>query len=160
VKNVLVVYDSTYGNTEKVAQAIAGAIASEATVEAKRVGEVALDAMGALDLLVVGSPTQGFRPTKAVMEFLKRLRSVGLKGMTVAAFDTRFDAAKLQSGALRLLVKTGGYAAPRINSDLQKAGGAPVVPPEGFFVEDTEGPIRPGELERAATWARSVLHAG
>jgi hypothetical protein len=35
-----------------------------------------------------------------------------------------------------------------------------VLPPEGFYVEDTEGPLRAGELDRAAVWANRVLHAG
>jgi flavodoxin I len=156
---VLVIYDSMYGNTEKVAQAIAGALAPEAIVEAKRVSEVSPEAPGSFDLLVVGSPTQGFRPTKTVMDFLKRLGTRGLTGVKAAAFDTRFDAAKLESGALRLLVRTGGYAAPRMAKGLTKAGGTLVLRPEGFYVEDTEGPLRVGELDRAAEWARSVLQA-
>jgi flavodoxin len=159
MKKALVIYDSTYGNTEKIAQAIAGVLASEAIVETKRVGEVSPEALGSSDLLVIGSPTQGFRPTKTVMDFLKRLGTHGLTGVKTAAFDTRFDVAKLQSGALRLLVKTGGYAAPRMAKGLTKAGGTLVLPPEGFYVEDTEGPLRAGELDRAAVWAKSALQA-
>lgn len=60
MKKALVIYDSVYGNREKVAHAIAGALASEATVVARRVGEVAPDAVGPVDLLIIGSPTQGF----------------------------------------------------------------------------------------------------
>lgn len=33
------------------------------------------------------------------------------------------------------------------------------MPPEGFIVQDTEGPLRPGELERAAEWAGHILSA-
>jgi hypothetical protein len=57
------------------------------------------------------------------------------------------------------LVRTGGFAAERIAAQLKKAGGNLIVSPEGFFVEDTEGPLKPGELERAAEWARSILGA-
>jgi hypothetical protein len=74
----------------------------------------------------------------------------------VAAFDTRFKADELDSSGLRFLVKTGGYAAKRIADRLKRAGGSLVVPPEGFYVEDTEGPLKPGELERAADWATRV----
>ena len=31
------------------------------------------------------------------------------------------------------------------------------VTPKGFYVEDTEGPMKPGELERAAQWATNLL---
>ena len=34
------------------------------------------------------------------------------------------------------------------------------MPPEGFFVEDTEGPLQAGELERAASWALKLLNPG
>ena len=49
--------------------------------------------------------------------------------------------------------KTGGYAAPSIAKRLEKAGGRLAVPPEGFAVVGTEGPMKQGELERAAEWA-------
>lgn len=160
MKKALVIYDSMYGNTEKVAQAIAGALASEAAVETKRVGEAELAALGLVDLLIVGSPTQGFRPTKPVTDLLKRVGGRGLKGVRAAAFDTRIEAAKVESGALKLLINTGGYAAPRIGDGLKKAGAIQIVAPEGFFVEDKEGPLKTGELERAAAWARSLLQAG
>ncbi|MFC1983163.1 hypothetical protein ACFLV5_05230 [Chloroflexota bacterium] len=39
-----------------------------------------------------------------------------------------------------------------------KKGGNLVVPEEGFFVKDKEGPLVDGEIERAARWARSMAH--
>src|SRR5512139_3138161 len=134
----LVVFDSAYGNTEKVARAIAAALGTEPEVVCRRVTEVATGDLTGVSLLVVGSPTQGFRPTKPVAGLLKGLRSRALTGVKAAAFDTRFEVARLTSGALRLLVKTGGFAAPRIAARLQRAGAALILPPEGFFVEDTE----------------------
>jgi hypothetical protein len=77
--------------------------------------------------------------------------------MRVAAFDTRFQADELPSRSVRFIVKTGGYAAKRIAGRLEKAGGALAAPPEGFYVEDTEGPMKAGELDRAADWARRLL---
>jgi flavodoxin len=159
MKKSLVIYDSMYGNTEKVARAIAVALASETSVETRSVGEVALEDLGRVDLLLVGSPTQGFRPTKAMMDLLRRISTRGLKETKAAAFDTRFEAGKLASAPLRLLIKTGGYAAPRIGASLKKAGGVLVLPPEGFYVEDKEGPLKAGELDRASAWAKSVLQA-
>jgi flavodoxin len=153
----LVVYDSAYGNTEKIAQAIASALATRVEVEVHRPREA--EALEGFDLVLVGSPTQGFRPTKSIATWLKPLRSKGLSGIKVAAFDTRLNIEHIKSGALRLLVRTGGFAAERIATQLKKAGGNLIVPPEGFFVEDTEGPLEAGELERAAHWGKQILEA-
>ena len=49
-----------------------------------------------------------------------------------------------------------GYAAKPIADRLEKKGGQLAVPPEGFYVTDTEGPLVEGELERAAEWARKI----
>lgn len=151
----LVVYDSQWGNTEKVARAIAAALGPEPEVRAVRAGQVTPEMLAgsALDLLVVGSPTQGFRPTKPLTELLSSLSPQALDGVRVAAFDTRFDADRVSSRVTRFVVRRGGYAAPRIAEQLEKAGGALVAPPEGFFVADKEGPLFDGELERAAAWA-------
>jgi flavodoxin len=153
----LVIYDSVFGNTEKIARAIAESLGSRASVEILRADQVVPEQLTGIDLLVLGSPTRGFRPTEAVAGLLNRIRSKTFKGVNVAAFDTRLKADELNSAGLRFLVKTGGYAARRIADKLKKAGGNLIAPPEGFYVEDTEGPLKAGELERAAGWAASIL---
>jgi hypothetical protein len=65
----------------------------------------------------------------------------------VAAFDTR------HVSKWTLLF---GYAAPRIARSMERSGAALLAAPEGFFVLGTEGPLKEGELERAACWAREV----
>jgi hypothetical protein len=55
------------------------------------------------------------------------------------------------------LVNVFGYAAKPISDRLEKKGGELAVPPEGFYVDGTEGPLTEGELERAADWARQIL---
>jgi hypothetical protein len=92
-----------------------------------------------------------------VAGFLKAIRRKALQGVKVAAFDTRFKADELESVGMRFLVKSGGYAARRIAEQLKRAGGELIAPPEGFYVEDVEGPLKPGELERAAAWAKRLL---
>jgi flavodoxin len=154
---ILVVFDSVFGNTEKVAQAIAANLGPAESVEIQRAGAVLPEQLTGAGLLVVGSPTRGFRPTEAVAELLKRIPSNALKGIRVAAFDTRFKADELDSAGVRFIVKTGGYAAKRIAEKLKRSGGNLIAPPEGFFVEDTEGPLKAGELERAASWAAALM---
>ena len=155
----LVVYDSVFGNTEKIARAIATSLGSAAPVEILQAGVVLPEQLAGAGLLVVGSPTRGFRPTESVAGLLKRIPSKALSRTRVAAFDTRLKADELDTAGARFIVNAGGYAAKRIADRLKKAGGNLIVPPEGFYVEDTQGPLKTGELERAARWAAGLLEA-
>ena len=125
--------------------------------KAVRTTEAASIALKDFDLLLVGSPTRGFRPTPAIMEWLKSLPSGALSGKRAAAFDSRISPDKVKSGALRLMMKKFGYAAPDIEKELKKKGASIAAPPEGFFVEESEGPLSEGEEARAAAWARNML---
>jgi flavodoxin len=152
----LVVYDSAYGNTERIARACADALAPDSKLVTA--AEAGGGGLRDVDLLVVGSPTQGGRPTAAVQAFLKTLPSGDLAAKAVAAFDTRL-LLRDQVFPLRLLMRLIGYAAARIAASLQAKGGQLVLQPEGFIVEGKEGPLRDGELERAAAWARKLAES-
>jgi len=156
----LVVYDSAYGNTAKIAQAIGDALGAQADVETLKVSDANPGQLTSADLLVVGSPTQKFRPTGAITKLLKSVPAGGLTGVKVAAFDTRFTESEINKvRVLAFFVRIFGYAAKPIGDRLVKAGGQLVIPPEGFYVGDTEGPLLEDELERAADWARKILAA-
>jgi len=152
----LVVYDSFYGNTEQIAGAIGEGLGSQDDVPVLRVTEVGPEQLTAVTLLVVGSPTRAFRPTSAITKLLRTIPKNGLKGVRVAAFDTRIAMAAIKSSALRFIVDLGGYAAKPIANKLAKKGADLIVPPEGFVVADTEGPLKEGEIDRAAAWARQI----
>ncbi|MBN1261231.1 MAG: flavodoxin family protein [Anaerolineae bacterium] len=154
---MLVVYDSFFGNTEKVAQAIGAALDSPEEVGILRVGDVKPEHLADVEILIVGSPTRGFSPSPDAKAFLKDLPNNSLKGVTVAAFDTRVKLADVNSRILPVFVKVFGYAAKPIADRLEKKGGNLALPPEGFFVADTEGPMKEGEIERAAEWAKQIL---
>ena len=154
----MVVYDSAFGNTEKVAQAIGQALGSPQDAEVVRVGNVSPGQMAGLKLLIVGSPTQKFRPLGTIAGFLKGIPSGELKGVKVAAFDTRMTESNVEKvRILAFFVKIFGYAAKPIADRLVKKGGDLAAPPGGFYVADTEGPLLEGELERAADWARRIV---
>ena len=104
----IVVYDSVFGNTRLIAQSIADALASRVSVELLLAADADPDELTWRELIIVGSPTRGFRPTEAVTEPLKRLDKESLRGAKVAAFDTRFKADEIDSAGLRFVVKTGG----------------------------------------------------
>lgn len=154
----LVVYDSAYGNTEKIARAIGSALASQADVAILRAGEVKPEHLAGLALLVAGSSTQKFRPLAALTGFLKHIPQDGLKGVGVATFDTRFPVSEIKKiPILAFFVRLFGYAAEPIADRLKRKGGELILPPEGFFVEGVEGPLQAGELDRAAAWATQIL---
>jgi flavodoxin I len=153
----LVVYDSLYGNTEKIAQAIANALASQADVRVVRVGDAKPEDLSGLDLLVAGTPTHGGRPSQPTNAWLKTLPANCLAGVKAAAFDTRVPVPEETPRIFARLATMLGYnAAPRLAAALAKQGGTLVAPAEGFNVKDTKGPLADGELEHAAAWAHSL----
>jgi flavodoxin len=153
----LVVYDSFFGNTEQIARAIGDTLAAQADVQTLRVGDVKPEHLAGLGLLIVGSPTRGFSPSPAIKAWLKNLAPHSLNGVKVVAFDTRIAVSDVDSRILPVFVKLFGYAAEPIATRLTKRGGVLVVPAEGFFVKGTEGPLKDGELERAAAWAQQIM---
>ena len=152
----LLIYDSFFGNTEQIAQAVGKVLGLSNQVEICRVSDVKPEQLTGLKLLIVGSPTRGFRPTLAIVDLLKGISANALQGVKVAAFDTRIATSDIKSAVLRVMVNFGGYAAAPIAAQLKKKGGEVLAPPEGFFVQDREGPLKPGELERAAKWAAQL----
>jgi flavodoxin len=152
----LVIYDSFFGNTEKVAQAIGGAAGAPGEARVIRVGDARPEQLAGVSLLIVGSPTRAFRPSPAIKAFLGQLPRDSLKGVRVAAFDTRIALSDVNSRILPVFVKLFGYAAKPIADKLVRNGGSLAAPPEGFFVKGSEGPLKDGELERAADWARRI----
>jgi flavodoxin I len=147
-----VVYDSVFGNTEKIARAIGAATGAGVF----RVGDARKETLAGVEMLFVGSPTRAFRPTPAIQKFVKGLPAGGLKGVKVAGFDTRIALEDANSKILNFMVSIFGYAAKPIADGLVKKGGELVLPPEGFFVKASEGPLKDGELERAADWAKKI----
>jgi flavodoxin I len=156
----LVIYDSVFGNTEKVAQSIGMALGSQGQIATLPVSQVTIDKLRGLEVLMVGSPTRSFRPTPAISKFLKSLPSNQLAGISVAAFDTRIWLETIDSAAFRFLVDKGGYAANTMAKALTKKGGNLCVLPEGFLVTGEQGPLKDGELERAAAWAGQMQLTG
>ncbi len=156
--HTLIIYDSVYGNTEKIARAIGNSLQMHGQVELVRVGEVNPGMLVGIDLVVVGSPTQQFRATEAMRTFLKSLSPNQLKGMRVAAFDTRLTQEWInQRATLGFFEKIFGYAAERIAKELKQKGGNLVVAGEAFYVEGMEGPLVAGEEQHAGEWAQKLF---
>lgn len=138
----LIIYDSNFGNTKKIADAISAAFNGNA--KAQSVNDFKKEDLEGKKLLIVGSPINAWRPTKKITEFLKQLNPVMMKGIKTAAFDTR----------VRSFIS--GNAAKRIAKQLQNSGGEVIAEAIGFYVKGNEGPLEEGELERAMEWAKKL----
>ena len=144
----LVVYDSVYGNTEIIAQAIGGTIPGK--VEVLRVGQVDVGDWETVDLLIIGSPTHGALPTEAVQGLVERIESPVREDAKATTFDTRLTWGFLE--------RWGGFAAPKMAGRLKEKGWRLAVAPEGFFVKGLKkGPLKRGEAERAGRWAEEIV---
>lgn len=147
----LIVFDSVYGNTQKIAEVIADVLDAELVPVANADPEKFYN----IQLLILGSPVHGGRATPKLQHFLDKIPPKSLRGIKVTAFDTRVSKTGHGFG-LWLLLTVIGYAAERINKILISKGGGWLVKPEGFVVEGKEGPLHPGEIDRANQWAKSI----
>jgi hypothetical protein len=164
----LVMYESMFGNSERVARAVAEGLAEHGEVVVRdvtssRTGEVPDD----VDLLVVGGPTHAFSmsrlntredairqgagqglASKGLREWLGGL-APDLHRLPCAAFDTRISRARHLPGS----------AARSAARALRRRHGRMVVAPESFYVDDVSGPLVIEEVARAREWGRSVAVA-
>ena len=138
----VVVYESQYGNTQRIAEAIARGLGGDArAVHASAFSPATLEP-GAL--LVVGSPIVGWKPLEGLGAWLDALGPGSLDGVRTAAFDTR----------VKLFIH--GDAAKKIEHALEAAGGQRAAEPTWYYVKGTEGPLLDGELEKAEAWGRQL----
>ncbi|MGW4378899.1 flavodoxin family protein [Kitasatospora sp. NPDC004531] len=159
----VIVYESMYGNTAQVAEAIAAGIRTtvpDADVRCLPVAEAEAGAVADADLLVVGGPTHmrgmstGLSRTLAAKAGAPE-ESPGLRawfrslpdggaGVRAAAYDTRVES------------KHAGAAADGIAARLTRHHYDLTSDPVGFLVEELGGPLREGELERAKAWGAAL----
>jgi Flavodoxin len=173
----LVVYESMYGNTARIAEAIGQGL-DEGDIETVvgAVDDVAPEDAAGVDLLVVGGPTHAHGMTRegTRQQALKDgkntyddpTRGPGLRSWTeqlppgggrlAAAFDTRMRGPKAFTGS----------AAKGIAQRLQQHGFRSAAEP-GSFLVTKQSTLVEGEGERARTWALEIarnagasLHVG
>jgi len=118
-------------------------------------GEANPSQLSSIDFLMIGSPTHAGGATRAIKEFLRKIPANALENVRVASFDTRFSAKDKGIGA-RIVLGIFRYTAGRIATILEYKGGYLAMVPEGFIIENSEGPLKKGELERAAIWTKGI----
>jgi len=133
----IVIYDSKYGNTEKVAKSLADGL-KMAGIDAAcmNTNDVQTESLKDCEFIAIGAPTQMFTASRPMKDFLVKLNGVqGLKGKYGFAFDTKFDG------------RMSGSAAKFIEKKLEELGLEMVRPRESAIVKGTEGPLEDGALE-------------
>lgn len=159
---VLVVYESHFGNTGRVARAVAEGIRPRAEVEVVDIEHAPPITEVRADLVVIGAPTHllGLSRADSRREALEQagLPDSARRGIrewieqatatvpAVATFDTRTLESRLAGSAARAVVRR-----------LRRRGVTVVAPAEHFTVHGIEGPLTPGERERATAWGRTLL---
>lgn len=143
--NSAVIYGSRYGNTQKIAYAIAAGLRAWGTVEVVAVDQARGIRLHGHDLVVLGGPTEGHGITKPMADYIDQLGDA-FTGVNAAAFDTRLTWPRWMSGS----------AAGDIARQLQGFGASLVAQPASFLVAGKPPALEPGELERAEGWARSL----
>jgi hypothetical protein len=169
--HALVVYESMFGNTRAIAEAVADGLSSRMPVEITEVGGAPTVIGDDVSLLVVGGPTHAHGMSKpetrrSAAEKAEADRaivspSIGLREwlsglgaapshVVVAAFDTRIKG----PGVL------WGSAAKAAETQLRRAGARVVTPAESFFVGGPLGSVydalAEGEIERARSWGERL----
>lgn len=158
-----VVYESMFGNTKLIAEAVAGGLSRFLEVETFEVGEAPV-LSDDVELVVVGGPTHAFgmsRPNtrKSAADQAEGdlvSRGIGIRewieGLTrptrpvaAATFDTKVDRPRFP-----------GSAAASAHKHLRRTGFRVPVPPETFYVDGSIGPLLEGEYERAHLWGEDL----
>ncbi|MCX5046050.1 flavodoxin domain-containing protein [Aldersonia sp. NBC_00410] len=163
----LVVFESMFGNTERVARVVADEFARLGPVTVLNVDD-APSTLDAFDFVVAGAPTHVFglsRPqTRADaatrIEFATVTGRHGLREWLdiVSPASPDCPAATFGTRAAMPRVITG-CAARAARRRLHRAGFRMVGKPGDFRVSGALGPLIDGELVRAGAWARELTDA-
>ena len=163
---IVVVYESMFGNTQLIAEAIAKGLVGAGIVTLGSVDDLAPDVVRDADLIIAGGPTHAhgmartstrfpkvdnpkYQPSLPGEEVLRNwIDRAPMGAAECAAFDTRFDKPAWLTGS----------AAKKIAKKMA-AKGYTVVAIKSFFVDGSDGPLADGECERATAWARELVGA-
>jgi hypothetical protein len=159
--SVMVVFESLWGNTRALAEAVAEGLGPAVTL--LDVGRAPVPLPDEVDLLVVGGPTHAFSMSRAstrhdaetkgapaghaargIREWLDELPESD--SVDVATFDSRV-------GTVRRLPGSAAKAAAR---EVRRHRLGRLVATESFYVDDMAGPLLEGELDRARAWGESL----
>ncbi|WP_063020032.1 flavodoxin family protein [Nocardia niwae] len=161
-----IIYESMFGNTAAVADAIAQGLGEHAEVEVVHVSAAAEVCGPTLNLLVVGGPTHAFglsrpqtRRDAAKLTDIPIATGIGVREWLAATLPVPAGRRALAFGTkVAKPPWLAGSAARGIGKRLCRLGYSLADQPVDFLVADTTGPLAPGELDRARVWARRIAY--
>ena len=88
---VIIIYDTKYGNTQRVAELIAEGIGEIGEIKPvisnfKNIKNI--NDLNNYDVILIGAPAHFGAPSKAIMKFIDKLTKINLQGKQFACFDT------------------------------------------------------------------------
>jgi hypothetical protein len=171
----VVIYESMYGNTHLIAEAVGRGLRDDGSdVSVVAVDGATPELVAAADLVVVGGPTHAHgmareSTRKAAVEAAAKddselevdpdaegpglrewFEDLGPCHGRAAAFDTRFDMPAMLTGR----------ASKGIRRQLKHHGFELVAEPESFFVTKGDQHLAPDEEQRARVWGQGLITAG
>jgi hypothetical protein len=165
----VIVYESMYGNTRQIAEAIREGLGADDDVRVVPVAEADPAMLHGADLLVTGGPTHAhsiswpstrrsaadaaakpdagltLEPGATGVGLREWLPTLGDVKIWAAAFDTRLDAPQVFTGR----------GSARIERRLRQHKAHLIAEPESFLVTK-QNTLLPGELERARAWGQRL----
>jgi len=139
MKKAIIIYESVYGNTKKIAESICNGINKVEGVDCliKKTGEIHTDDLRDYDAILFGCPNHNQEPALNLVRFIVRAMIVHLKEKIGAAFDTY----------------TGGnkdVAVAKLETKIQeKLPGIALTERFSAKVTGRKGPLADGEESRA-----------
>ena len=157
--NAVVVYESYWGNTAQIAQAVARGLGEGAT--ALTTTAATPEALRDVDLVVIGAPLLGFAlPTEQMRSSLAGNPSTppsDTSNPTVRTWLENLDVAPRAFATFETRIWwSPGSAASTVAKMLAKRGWQQVGKPERFMVTGRFGPLKPGESQRAEVWGGAL----
>ncbi|MFX0020801.1 MAG: flavodoxin family protein [Candidatus Hermodarchaeota archaeon] len=136
MKKTLILYDSLFGNTKKVAMSLSrGLEAGGLHVDSSSIEKFDIGELNNYDIIGIGGPTHYHGASKKMKSFLKKIRNLKMEGKYGFAFETK--------GEFRL----AGSAAKRITRYLNKTKVEIIHSTISGIVLDQEGPLKNNTLD-------------
>lgn len=133
----LLIYDSIFGNTEKVAKALSSGMREEGIeVDCMRANSVDIGTLGNYDMIVIGGPTHKVGLSETMKTFTKQLKKADVKNKLAFAYDTKYNK------------RFAGSAANRIERRMKQYGMKIVMSHVSAVVLGREGPLEDGTEEK------------
>ena len=149
MRSAIIVYHSVYGNTEKVARALAQGLEKSGSVKVtlSRADEADVGKLTGYDMILIGAPTHAWNASEPIRKFLDKIGESALKGKKAFAFDTKMKS------------RLAGSGAKHIEERLSKLGAEIVKERMSAIVKGREGPLEEGSESRFTSVGLEIAKA-